>query len=150
MAPRDALMTGRGAPLAGLVLLAVALAGCSEPAARDNILRRPAELTGFATTVGEPKDFVREKRLAHEDYIPVGVTPPDHAIKPKSPADLARYQKALDESRARTEAAASRPAPRMKPIQGPRKLPPIPGSRIDPAAGTEAGSGAATTRVQNP
>jgi hypothetical protein len=130
-------------------LIAAGLSGCSTPLPEDNVLRGPARLVGLATTVGEPKDFVVASRRGDEQYIPVGVTPPQHKIKPKTPAELATYEKTLNQRRQRTQASA-RPAPPFKPLQQPRVLPPIEGSTLAPAPAGDGSAPAATPRVQSP
>jgi len=128
-------------------LLGGALGGCSSPLPEDNILRGPARLVGLSTTVGEPKDFVVASRRGDGDYIPVGVTPPQHKIKPKTPAELAAYENTLNQRRQQAEARATRAAPPFKPLQQPRTLPPIPGSKLAPG---DQGEAPAAPRVQSP
>ncbi len=115
------------------LVLAGALAACSGPVPEDSLIRGPARLGGFSTTVGEPKDFVTEKRIGDTAYIPVGFTPAKRPITPKTPAELDAYEKNLDASRTAAETFATRPAPAMKPLRPPNKLPPIPGSKLDPS-----------------
>ena len=113
-------------------MIAGLLAGCAGPIAEDNIVRGPGKVVGLSTTAGDPKDFVKEKRLGDEQYIPVGITPTKRAIVPKTPAELAAYEKKLDGDRQKAAGFATRPAPPMKPINQPRTLPPVAGSKIDP------------------
>jgi hypothetical protein len=133
-----------------IALLGGALGGCSSPLPEDNVLRGPARLVGLATTVGEPKDFVVASRRGEGNYIPIGVTPPEHKIKPKTPAELAAYENTLNQRRQRTQASATRAAPPFKPLQQPRVLPPIPGSELAPAAPGDQGEAPAAPRVQSP
>jgi hypothetical protein len=128
--------------------LAGGLAGCSTPLPEDSVIRGPARLVGLATTVGEPKDFVVASRRGDERYIPVGVTPPDHRAKPKTPAQLAEYEKTLNTRREHSQKTASRAAQPFKPLQQPRVLPPIPGSTIDSGAANPQPD--APARVQSP
>jgi hypothetical protein len=132
-----------------LGLLGGALGGCSTPLPEDSVLRGPAKMVGIATTVGEPKDFVVASRRGEGDYIPVGVTPPQHRIKPKTPAELAAYENTLNQRRQRTQATA-RPAPPFKTLRQPHALPPIPGSTLAPAPGDKADAPAGAPRVQSP
>ncbi len=115
------------------IALSALLAGCAGPIPEDSIIRAPAKLGGFSTTTGEPKDFVKEKRLGDEQYIPVGVTPVKRPVVPKTPAELAAYEKKLDDDRQKASGFATRPAPAMKPINQPRTLPPVAGSKLDPS-----------------
>jgi hypothetical protein len=132
-----------------LGLLAAGLAGCAAPLPQDNALRGPAQLVGIATTVGEPKDFVIASRRGEGQYIPVGVTPPQHRLKPKTPAELAAYENTLNQRRRHTQATA-RPAPPFKALRQPSFLPPIPGSTLAPASGGKANAPSAAPRVQSP
>jgi hypothetical protein len=113
------------------VLALLGMAACTTPIPEDAGSRAPAQLVGFSTPLPKAKDFVVAARTDRElDYIPVGVTPADRPIKVKTEAELAAYQKELDTQRTASSGYATRPAPAMRPLAQPRKLPPIPGSRL--------------------
>lgn len=78
---------------AGIVAGALALAGC----AGGSISPISDSLTGTALgpKAHDPKAFVVATRPADQDYLPVGVTPPQREIKPKSQAEIAAQQAVL-------------------------------------------------------
>jgi len=59
---------------AGLfAVLAGSMAACTSPTGQDGPLRSAATAVGWATTVGEPKDFVKARRSGAElAYVPIG------------------------------------------------------------------------------
>lgn len=87
------------------------LAGCSATES-SHPLRGPASALGFATTVGEPKDFVKARRQSGElAYVPIGRegTARSVALRDQSGArDLAAE---LDQQRATSEGFARRATP---------------------------------------
>ena len=96
---------------ASLVLVAAAqgLSACTETSHSG----RMPQLTGLRAEVGEPKEFVRETRAgAPQDFIAVGVTPPERAIAPRNEAGAAALEKELIAARQRSQGFASRPPPR--------------------------------------
>ncbi len=93
----------------GLMALLPMLAACNETAHYG----RTPQLGGVRTEIGEPKEFVRETRAgAPQDFIPVGVTPPERRIAPRNEAGAAALEKELIAARQRSQGVANRPRPR--------------------------------------
>jgi hypothetical protein len=93
----------------GLITLLPVLSACTE----TTHYGRTPQLGGVRTEVGEPKDFVRESRAAApQDFIPVGVTPPERRITPRNEAGAAALEKELMADRQRSQGMANRPRPR--------------------------------------
>ncbi|MCA3594513.1 MAG: hypothetical protein ING72_10190 [Methylobacterium sp.] len=100
---------GRLMAVLALVAAAQGLSACMETA---HFGRMP-QLGGVRTEVGEPKEFVRETRAgAPQDFIPVGVTPPERRIAPRDEAGAAALEKELIAARQRSQGFANRPLPR--------------------------------------
>jgi len=92
-----------------LVAAAQGLSACTETAHSG----RMPQLGGVRAEVGEAKEFVRETRAgAPQDFIPVGVTPPERAIAPRNEAGAAALEKELIAARQRSQGFANRPLPR--------------------------------------
>jgi hypothetical protein len=105
-----ALRLGRGGWAGlGLITLLPVLSACTE----TTHYGRTPQLGGVRTEVGEPKEFVRETRAgAPQDFIPVGVTPPERRIAPRDEAGAAALEKELMADRLRSQGVANRPRPR--------------------------------------
>ena len=78
---------------AGLAIFAmtgIARAQTLPPVADDSILAKIARATKFRHDPVTPKDFVVQSRASapRTNFMPVGVTPPDHAIAVKSVANV--------------------------------------------------------------
>lgn len=139
--------------------IALAGAGCSQAGdSAASIVRAPirgtAELTGFATTPPEAKDFVKQTRNPDADFMPVGVTPPARSIRAKTPDEIKAMESDLDSTLQRHNAVSGRSATgdkfksaasAQKPAAAPRGsdrflIPPKP--KVTPApAGTKPSSG---------
>jgi len=113
--------------LALAVLVSLAAAGCQSSG--DSGVKSAAQAAGFATTVGESKPFVSAQRPGQLEYMPVGVTPPQRDIKPKTAKELAAYERSLEAQRVSSQQKAAKPPPKFKPLQQPRQLPPVPAGR---------------------
>ncbi|WP_293862202.1 hypothetical protein [uncultured Alsobacter sp.] len=99
--------------LAAVAVSAFAGAGCSQ--AGDSVtsavkapIRGAAEITGFATTTPEPKDFVKQTRRPDADFMPVGVTPPARPLKAKTPEEIKAMEADLEGTLQRHNAASGR------------------------------------------
>ncbi|MBN8535369.1 MAG: hypothetical protein J0L51_14925 [Rhizobiales bacterium] len=94
------------------VLVTAALAGCApQPFADDGLTKRSAALIGTATIPSEAKPFVRDQREASPAYIPVGVTPPQRELQPRSASEAAALEAELAAQRDRARGFATRPVP---------------------------------------
>ncbi len=103
------MSSGIGCAVVGLVALAAA--GCS-PTAEGSLTRSAAQAVGWATTVGEPKDFVVARRSnAPLDYVPVGRGGIERPVQPRDAAGVRALEADLDSVRDRSEAFARRPLP---------------------------------------
>ena len=94
--------------LRGWLAAAIALASlsaCAQSATEDLLLSLKIK-HGPVT----PKDFVVNSRASapRHDFMPVGVTPPDHAIRIKSKDEVLAATAALDGLRGRHDRAAER------------------------------------------
>ena len=85
-----------------LAALAPAFGGCLQ----GTPVQSAAQITGFSTTPGEPKDFVKEGRVGDVNYIPVG-TKIDRPAKRITPGEFKALEGQLDAQRGSNEAAAS-------------------------------------------
>lgn len=105
--PFDRLFARAGLLPAVLAPAFLALAACTSSQAQDETrtpVKSVAETVGMATTPPEPAGFVKATRPAQTEYLPVGVTPPPRAIKPKTPAQVKALESELAATRARTQA----------------------------------------------
>ncbi|MGL4813524.1 MAG: hypothetical protein ACRCXM_17275 [Beijerinckiaceae bacterium] len=96
-----------GKALVGFGLLAVlSAAGCAS--GTSDAASTALTGTAFGPKAAEPKDFVVATRPATLEYLPVGVTPPQRSIRPKTPAELEAEKAALagESQRAASNAAA--------------------------------------------
>jgi hypothetical protein len=92
---------------AGFVLSACSATDSNHP------LRAGASAVGFATTVGQPKDFVLARRSNQElAYVPIGRGGIERPVQPRSVEGLRDFERDLDSTRDRSEAFARRPLPR--------------------------------------
>ncbi|RFB80978.1 hypothetical protein [Methylovirgula sp. 4M-Z18] len=103
------------------------LAGCShppekyEPDAPANVLNGPARAVGWLPDPVQPKDFVVAGRPSEVQYMPVGIKPPDHPVKPLKGDQVKQLEQSLDAARAAQEKAQGidpNPPPAKK---GPKK-----------------------------
>jgi hypothetical protein len=119
----------------GLVL--IVLSGCSHPVEQyhaddpGNILNGPARAIGLLPEPVQPKDFVVAGRPTEVQYMPVGIKPPDHPIKPKKPDEVKAMEKELDAARAAQEIKQGID-PNAKPVKAPKK--PVPEKPTSPDA----------------
>jgi hypothetical protein len=98
---------------AATAVMALAGAGCSRADdSASRIVKAPirgaAEITGFATTTPEPKDFVKQTRNPNADFMPVGVTPPARSLRAKTPEEIKALEADLDGTLKKHNAAAGR------------------------------------------
>lgn len=78
-------------------------AGC----AGNSPVRGLATTTGFATDTPEGADFVKQTRPAQLEYRPVGVKPPERAMKPMTEEELKGLEGSLEARRNSNEAQAA-------------------------------------------
>ncbi|MCA3584103.1 MAG: hypothetical protein IOD03_10460 [Methylocystis sp.] len=110
---RRSIGRGFGARLAVVVAAGGLLPACTAGSDPGNPLRGPASAIGWATTTGEPKDFVKERRSSTElAYIPVGRPVPQRSIALRNPAGVKSLEEELDRQRERSDAFARRGLPR--------------------------------------
>ncbi|MGL5138155.1 MAG: hypothetical protein ACRC7G_10340 [Beijerinckiaceae bacterium] len=94
-----------------MAVLAVLAAGCSATGS-DHPLRGPASAVGWATSVGEPKDFVKARRQQGElAYVPVGREAVVRPIASRNAAGAKDLEAELDRTRNQSEAFARRTQP---------------------------------------
>ena len=104
---------------AALVVFVPAVAAAQSPAAPAPIVAPEQEQSGaeglllkfkFKHPPVTPKDFVVKSRASapRHDFMPVGVTPPDHAVKVKNASEIAATTAALDARRGAHERLSSR------------------------------------------
>ncbi|HRK43779.1 MAG TPA: hypothetical protein PLH11_12125, partial [Gemmobacter sp.] len=94
------------------VALALLLSGCAlAPFEEDGIFRKVTTTVGATGQLVEPKEFVRENRTGREDYLPVGVTPPQPAIPVRQGASVTALENELNALKARNEQVVSAPRP---------------------------------------
>ncbi len=88
------------------------LAGCNAASDPNHPLRGTATAVGWATTVGEPKDFVRARRSGGElAYIPVGRTSPERSVPIRNPDGVKGLEAELDRQRDQSDQFARRRLP---------------------------------------
>jgi hypothetical protein len=98
--------------MAAAAALAAVLSACTG-AEGDNPTRSAAQAVGWATTVGQPKDFVLARRTNQPlDYVPVGRGGVERPVQPRSIASVRDLEKDLDATRDRSENFARRRLPR--------------------------------------
>ncbi len=103
----------RAIRLASAAMLAAVLTACQSATDETNPLRGAATAVGFATTVGQPKDFVIARRSSQPlDYVPVGRGGIERPVQPRSIAGVRDLERELDSVRDRSEAYARRSLPR--------------------------------------
>lgn len=97
-----------------VVAVAAGLLGACTPAGDPNHpLRGAATQVGLATTVGEPKDFVKASRSGRElAYIPIGRGGLERPIAVRNAAGVKSLESELDRQRDAVEATARRRLPR--------------------------------------
>lgn len=97
------------AGLAGLLL-----AACSQqPLDERSALKQSGSFLQVTTQTPEPAEFVRQSRPGETlDFIPVGVTPPSRAIRPRAASDVQALESELDRERKASQDFARRPKPR--------------------------------------
>ena len=101
--------------VAAAATIALAGAGCSQAGdSAASIVKAPirgtAELTGFATTTPEAKDFVKQTRNPDADFMPVGVTPPARSLRAKTPEEIKAMEADLDGTLQKHNAVSGRSA----------------------------------------
>jgi hypothetical protein len=98
--------------LAAAAALAAALAACTSTDG-DGSLRGAAQSVGWATTVGQPKDFVLARRSNQPlDYVPVGRGGVERPVQPRTLDGVRQLERNLDATRDRSEGFARRRLPR--------------------------------------
>jgi hypothetical protein len=96
---------------ASLVMVAL-LAACNSATDTNHPLRGAASTVGWATTTGEPKDFVRARRAGAElAYVPVGRGGQERPVQFRNPDAVRTLESELDQQRDRSERLARRPLP---------------------------------------
>jgi hypothetical protein len=103
------LSSGTGRALAAA--FALAAAACN-PTAEGGVTRNAAQAVGWATTAGEPKDFVVARRgNAPLSYVPVGRGGIERPVQPRDVPGVRALESDLDATRDRSEAFARRQLP---------------------------------------
>lgn len=129
MGARHTARARRLAALALSVAAGVAHAGqltsAPQPNNYDNPIAVILEGPKLWTTPGDPKGWVSATRPPKDkiEFMPVGVTPPDHHVKAKTPGELAAAKADLDATRAALDDLAAH-KPTIAPI-GPPPPPPV-------------------------
>jgi hypothetical protein len=113
---RQIRFDGEGRRISPAHLLAICvfsslLAGCSATDS-SHPLRGAASTVGFATTAGEPKDFVKARRGTEElAYVPIGRGGVERPVTPRSLAGVKDLETELDRTRDQSEGFARRQLP---------------------------------------
>ena len=94
-----------------ICLLSAWAVGCSATDA-NHPLRGAASTVGFATTAGEPKDFVKARRGTDElAYVPIGRGGVERPVVPRNVAGVKDLETELDRTRDQSEGFARRGLP---------------------------------------
>ncbi len=102
----------RLAGFAAAGVVAAAMGACTPAGDPNHPLRGAATTVGFATTVGEPKDFVRASRSGRElAYVPIGRGGIERPIPVRNAAAVKSLEAELDRQRDAVDARARRPLP---------------------------------------
>lgn len=119
---RGRMMTrAKGPAIMALVLTSAVLSACQTEG--PNPLKSTAQLTGFATTAPEAKDFVKESRRGEQPFIPVG-TRVERDARRMTSQEFKAIEADLDKIRAKNEqAGAAAKAAGSTPPPAPLKLP---------------------------
>ena len=89
------------------------LGACTSAGDPGHPLRGAATTVGLATSVGEPKDFVKASRSGRElAYIPIGRGGLERPVAVRNAAGVKSLEAELDRRRDAVEAMARRPLPR--------------------------------------
>ncbi len=117
----------RPAGFVAACIVAGLVGACTSAGDPAHPLRGAATTVGFATTVSEPKDFVKASRSGRElAYIPIGRGGLERPIAVRNAAGIKSLESELDRQRDAVEARARRPLPRGAYGQ------PLPSSRLRP------------------
>jgi hypothetical protein len=101
----------RSARLLALCVFSALVAGCSATDS-NHPLRGAASTIGFATTAGEPKDFVKARRGTDElAYVPIGRGGVERPVTPRALAGVKDLETELDRTRDQSEGFARRQLP---------------------------------------
>ncbi len=102
----------RYAGFAAAGIVAGLLGACTPAGDPGHPLRGAATSVGFATTVGEPKDFVRASRSGRElAYIPIGRGGLERPVAVRNAAGVKALESELDRQRDAVDATARRRLP---------------------------------------
>ncbi len=102
----------RQAAFAAAGVAACLLSACSSAGDANHPLRGAAQVVGLATTVGEPKDFVKASRSGSElAYVPIGRGGIERPVAARNLAGVRSLESELDSQRDAVEATARRPLP---------------------------------------
>ncbi len=103
----------RPAGFVAACIVAGLVGACTSAGDPAHPLRGAATTVGFATTVSEPKDFVKASRSGRElAYIPIGRGGLERPIAVRNAAGIKSLESELDRQRDAVEARARRPLPR--------------------------------------
>jgi hypothetical protein len=106
---------GRGIDVRLVIILAAtaSLAACTSAGDPNNPLKGAASTVGWATTTGEPKDFVKASRGSTEmAYVPIGRGGVERPVAVRNAAGVQDLESDLDRQRAKSESFARRGLPR--------------------------------------
>jgi hypothetical protein len=104
--------TGRRLHWFATATVASLLAACNSATDANHPLRGAASTVGWATTTGEPKDFVRARRAgAALAYVPVGRGGIERPVAFRNPDAVRGLEGELDQQRDRSERTARRALP---------------------------------------
>ena len=107
----DAHRQVKAARFIAVCLLSAWAVGCTATDA-NHPLRGAASTVGFATTAGEPKDFVKARRGTEElAYVPIGRGGVERPVVPRNAAGVKDLETELDRTRDQSEGFARRGLP---------------------------------------
>jgi hypothetical protein len=102
----------RASRMIAVGVAATLVAACQSATTADHPLRGAASSVGWATTVGEPADFVRASRSrAQTDYVPIGREGTPRPVIARTAAGVRDLEGELDRQRDASEGVARRQLP---------------------------------------
>jgi hypothetical protein len=107
----DGLIRYKALRLVAICLISAFTVGCSATDS-NHPLRGAASTVGFATTAGEPKDFVKARRGTEElAYVPIGRGGVERPVAARGAAGVKDLETELDRTRDQSEGFARRQLP---------------------------------------
>ena len=110
----------------GLIVLTTSVAAQTPAPVDDGFWTRLGRATKFRHDPVTPKDFVVKSRTtaARDDFMPVGITPPERDIRVKSGSEVAGTEAALDALRGKHDRVAGRKPRKLAVKAAPAAKPP--------------------------